>query len=66
MRAFSGLRLGLLVRYPRILPRCHSRENARLSGINVIPAKAGIHNPVSDGIMDPRIREDDNKSVLRI
>jgi len=30
-----------------------------LFGINVNPAKAGIHNPVSDGIMDSRLREDD-------
>jgi len=42
----------------------HSREDAPLPGTNVIPAQAGIHNPVSDGIMDPRMREDDTRGVF--
>ena len=40
-----------------------SRVNALLSGINVILAKAGIHNPVATGIMDTRFRGYDNQPV---
>jgi len=42
---------------------CHSRAGTLLSGINVILAKAGIHNPVTTGIMDTRFRGYDNQPV---
>ena len=34
----------------------HPRAGALLSGINVIPAQAGIYKPVTNGIMDTRLR----------
>ena len=34
-----------------------------LSGINVFPAKVEIYKPVSNGIMDTRLRGQDGQSV---
>ena len=45
--------------------RRHSRVNALLSGINVILANAGIHNPVATGIMDTRVRGYDDVGIFK-
>ncbi len=43
---------------------CRFRGSALLFEINVIPAQAGIYKPVSNGIMDTRLRGNDGRSAI--